>query len=544
MKQYENVCLPVDLRRLSWAGPLVRDYCYAFDRLEPFYAGAPTSASTWRKIIAMRQAQQTDRVRLADLVTAQLSARAAPPEAIASAKQLARPDTVAVVTGQQAGLFGGPLFTLLKAVTAIKLARQVAADHTTRVVPVFWVDAEDHDLDEIRTCGVLDGDLALHRVSLAIQAGTCQPAATVELNRSIADTVEELRGVLPETEYSTEVLTGLATAYASGTRLVDAFARWLELWLGRHGLVVFDASDAAAKPLVQPIFDRELRTRGETAQLAAAAGDDLAERGYHAQVTTAPDTVALFELNGTREPIRLASDGFAVGTATLPADELFRRADTRPETFSPNVLLRPIVQDALFPTVAYVAGPHELAYLGQMRQIYAGFDVPMPLMYPRASVTLVDRATVKFLQRYGLDFETLQAQDDAALNQLLAAQLPESVERAVGEAEAAIAGRLTAIQTEVPAIDPTLGGAVQTTRGRMERDLRNLRGKIIQAAKRRDETLRRQFQRARALTFPQGEPQERVVGAVYFFNRYGPALVDRLLADMPLALGQHWLLTI
>ena len=458
MKQYENVCFPVDLRRLSWAGPLIRDYCHAFDRLEPFYAGAPTSGSLWRKIIATRQVPQPDRARLADLVTAQLIARSAPPEAIASAQQLARPDTVAVVTGQQAGLFGGPLFTLLKAVTAIKLARQVAADHTTRVVPVFWVDAEDHDLDEIRTCGVLDGDLALRRVSLALHASAGQPAATVELDRSIDDAVEELRRVLPETEYSTELLTGLATTYASGTRLVDAFARWLESWLGRHGLVVFDASDAAAKPLVQPIFSRELRTRGETVRLAASAGDNLAERGYHAQVTTAPDTVALFQLDGTRQPIRLEGDDFAVGTATLPADELLRRADTRPETFSPNVLLRPIVQDALFPTVAYVAGPHELAYLGQLRQIYAGFDVPMPLMYPRASATLVDRATVKFLQRYELDFWALQAQDDAALNQLLAAQLPESVERAVGEAEVAIAARLDTIATEVPAIDPDAGG--------------------------------------------------------------------------------------
>ena len=535
---------PVDLRRLNWTGPLARDYCYAFDRLEPFYAGAPTSASAWRQVIAAQQVEQSDRVRLAALVTAQLNARTAPPEAIASAKQLARPDTIAVVTGQQAGLFGGPLFTLLKAVTTIKLARQVAADQKTQVVPVFWVDAEDHDLDQVRTCSVLDDDLRLHRVSLIIENAAYQPASTVELNRSIDDTVEELRGVLPETEHSTELLKKLATAYSSGTRFVDAFARWLDLWLGRHGLVVFDASDAAAKPLVQPIFERELQTRGETTQLALAAGDNLVERGYHAQVKTTPTTVALFQLDDTRKPIRLVSDGFVVGTATLPDDELLRRAQTKPETFSPNVLLRPIVQDMLFPTVAYVAGPHELAYFGQLRHIYESFGVPMPLIYPRASVTLVDHATIKFLQRYELDFETLQAQDDAALNQLLVTQLPESVDRAVGEAEVAIAERLATIETTVSALDTTLEGAVQTTRGRMERDLRNLRGKIIQAAKRRDKILRRQFDRTRALTFPQGEPQERIVGAVYFLNRYGPSLIDRLLADMPITLGQHWLLTI
>ena len=191
-----------------------------------------------------------------------------------------------------------------------------------------------------------------------------------------------------------------------------------------------------------------------------------------------------------------------------------------------------------------MAGPNELAYLGQLRDVYAHFDVPMPLMYQRATATIVDSATLRFLTKYELPLEALQPQDEAALNQLLQDQLPPTVEQALTSAAAAIEERMAAVAAAVPQIDPTLEGTVQSTLGRMQHDLRTLHNKVIQAAKRRDETLRRQFQHAQALTFPNGHPQEREIGFVWFLNRYGPALVDRLIEDLPLEMGHHWVLTI
>ena len=533
----------VDLADLPWAGQLVRDYCRDFERLAPFYAGPPAVAKTWRDVIAARGRQSIDRRPIAALLGQQLSQRDAPAAAREAAARLGQPGTVAIVTGQQAGLFGGPLLTILKAVTAVALARRVARDHDLTVVPIFWVDAEDHDLAEISSSAVLDADLALRRVRLPLPASSGRPAADVVLDASVGEAIATLYELLPPTEYTDETRRILVTAYQEGTRLVDAFARWMDAVLGTQGLVVFDASDPAAKPLARPIFEHELRERGETARLARASGARLAEAGYHVQVTPGDDAVALFELDGSREPIRLDGNGYLVGTRRCSSDSLIQQAADHPESFSPNVLLRPVVQDALFPTVGYVAGPNELAYLGQLRDVYARFDIPMPVMYPRASATLVDRATIKFLDRYDLAFETLYAQDDAALNRLLQAQLPESVERAVGETEVVLRERLGEIEAAVPVVDPTLTGAVNTTRGRMERDLRNLRGKIIQAAKRRDATLRRQFHRARAQSFPVGKPQERAVGAIYFLNRHGPALGERLITELPIELGRHWVLT-
>lgn len=535
--------VPIDLRRLPWTSRLVRDYSHAFERLAPFYPGSPAAPEAWAAAVE-RCRRRPPRPAIADVLSAQLASRAAPDAAQAAARRLAEPGVAAVVTGQQAGLFGGPLYTLLKALTGIRLAERLAREHDATVVPIFWVDAEDHDLDEIRYCPFLDANLDPQAIGLDLDSPRGTAAATVRLAGDVRDATAALRELLPSTEFTDEVLGGLDAAYAEGTRLVEAFARWLDRLAGPAGLVVFDASDPAAKPLVRSLFTDELRASGETARQAAAAGAALVAAGYHAQVEPQPEGVALFRLDETRQPIRVAPGGFTVGERRVGADDLLREVDAHPARFSPNVLLRPLVQDALFPTVAYISGPNELAYLGQLRDVYARFGVPMPIIYPRASATLVDRATVRFLERYGLDFADLQPRDDAVLNRLLAAQIPAELETALAGADAAVDERLAAVSTAAPLLDPTLSGVVESTRKRMQRDLATLRSKVVQAAKRRDETLRRQFRRARAQAFPNGEPQERSVGTVYFLNRYGPAFVDRLLADLPLDPGRHWLLTI
>ena len=168
----------------------------------------------------------------------------------------------------------------------------------------------------------------------------------------------------------------------------------------------------------------------------------------------------------------------------------------------------------------------------------------MPLVYPRGSATLIDSATARFLAKYDVPIDALQQQDEAALNRLLESQIPKSVEAALTDAEEALRAKMQRVIETIPAVDPTLAGAAKTTLSKMEHDLQGLQGKMIQAAKRRDETLRRQFIRAQAQIFPLGHPQERTLGVIYFLNRYGPALIDRLFAELPLDLGQHWVVTI
>jgi bacillithiol biosynthesis cysteine-adding enzyme BshC len=525
--------------------PLTGAYAYDYPAIAPLYAGDPMSPAAWRATIERTQRYGRRRREIADVVAAQQQRRGAPAAALAAAGRLAESSTVAVVTGQQAGLFGGPLFTLLKALTAIQLVRRVERDHGTPAVAVFWVDSEDHDWDEVRSCTILDAALQPRTLALAPLDGAGElPIAALTLDARIGDTLEELGSSLGPTDFTEWTMAALRAAYRPGVGMADAFGRWLESVLGPYGLVVFDAADPAAKPLAATVFTRELEAPGRSAALAAAGGDALAARGHEPQVVPHLDSLSLFHLHGVRRPIRVHGERLVVGDIDYTAESLAREAAASPDRFSPNVLLRPIVQDTLFPTVCYVAGPSELAYLGQLSGVYEQFGVPMPLMYPRATATLVDSAAVRFLGRYDVRIEDLQPQDEAALNRLLQAQLPAALNDSLTEAARAIRASMDRVIAAMPTLDPTLAGAAKTTLGKIEHDIRVLESKVIHAAKRRDDTLRRQFARAQVQFFPLGQPQERTLAVVFFLNRHGPALVDRLLEALPLELGQHWIVAI
>lgn len=553
LREYEAVsqtedeasCSGIDLRRFSRGRPLAADYAYNFNNIAALYAGNPASSDAWRDAIARTGRHPRQRSTVAAVLAAQQERRGAPPEARAAAALLAHPDTVAVVTGQQAGLFGGPLFTLLKAITSIQLARRTTAEHGVRTVAIFWVDAEDHDWDEVRSTTVLDSELHPTSIELAELAGAGRlPVAALTLDDGINDAVEALHAALPATDFTADLIATLRAAWQPGAGMAYAFARWLESLLGPHGLVVFESADPAAKPCVADLFARELQFPGRTALLATEAGRTLAGRGHEPQVQPHPDAVSLFHLDGARTPIRRQGESLLIGEQAFSSHALAAEAVSHPERFSPNVLLRPVVQDSLFPTICYVAGPSELAYLGQLKGVYEHFGVPMPLIQPRATATLVDSATRRFLNRYSLPLEHLQPQDESALNRLLQSQLPPGVEQALRDAEMVLRSSLERVIGVIPQVDPTLSGAATTTLGKMEHLLRGLQNKVIQAAKKRDETLRRQFAHAQAQTFPSGHPQERTLGGIVFLNRYGPALVPRLMDELPLELGKHWVMTL
>jgi bacillithiol biosynthesis cysteine-adding enzyme BshC len=537
--------LPLDVRRLSWIRKLAGDYAFNFPSIGALYAGDPASDTAWGD--AIRRAQEYPRRagEMAAVLAAQQARRNAPAEARAAAAKLGSTTTVAVVTGQQATVFGGPLYTLLKAITAIQLARQKSREHQADVVPVFWVHAEDHDWDEVASCTVLDSSFEPRTVTLQRPPGAGdKPVFQLPLDDSIEQTIGSLFEFLPVTDFTNWVRSAIGAAYTPGMGTAEAFARWIEGLLGPYGLVVFESSDPAAKPLASDIFVRELETAGRTPGLATRAGEQLAASGHAPQVVPQLDSVSLFHMNGARLPIKRQGDGFAIGDAVVRASDLLEEARTFPERFSPNVLLRAVVQDRLFPTIAYVPGPSELAYLGQLRGVYDHFGVPMPLLYPRATATIIDSGAARFLHRYEMPIEALQPQDESALNRLLASQLPKPVEQAMQDAEQVLHRSMERVIDALPAVDPTLAGAGKTTLGKMEHELRALQQKIIHAAKRRDETMRRQFTRAHNQIFPHGDPQERMLAVVFFLNRYGPAVIDRLIDDLPIDLGYHWVLTI
>ena len=413
-------------------------------------------------------------------------------------------------------------------------------------VPVFWIDSEDHDWEEVRSCTVLDDQLHAHTIRLGDLEGAGERSvARLVLDAQGEAAVSALQGVLPANEFTPGVIAMLRRAYAGGRTMSQAFGRVLEHVLGPHGLVVYDAADPASKPLAAELFARALADPGRTSALAAEAGAGLeraglsrASRGRGAVLApVSPRRIAPGDPLARR---RRPSSAIAKCRST----ELVALARSAPQSFSPNVLLRPLVQDTIFPTACYVGGPSELAYQGQLRQVYAHFAVPMPIVMPRASATVVDSATLRFLSRNEIPFAAFQRQDELTLNQLLESQLPPEVDGSFAEAAQALAARLEAITAAARLVDSTLEGAAKSTLTKMQHDLQTLHSKVVQAAKRKDETLRRQFTRAQAQLFPNGQPQEREIGAVWLLSRYGPAAVDRLIDLLPLDHGNHWVLTI
>jgi len=537
--------IPVDIRHYPGIRRLAGDYAHDFEPLVPFYGGNPARPEDWLAAIGRTQEHPRERNAVADVIAVQQQRRGAPPEARAALERLRQDGSVAVVTGQQAGAFGGPLYTLLKAITALRLAARVRQDHQVPAVAVFWIDSEDHDWDEIASCAVLDADVQTHTVRLPAPPGAgTLPVGRLPIAEGISAALDELAAALPPTEFTASLMTRLRSSYKPGLSTSEAFGRLLEFTLGEFGLVVYDAADPAAKILVRDVFAREVQFPGRTAELALEAGSQLVRLGYHAQVSAHADGLSLFSLDGGRHPIRFADGAFRAGDREWTHPGLLAEVRANPEGFSPNVLLRPVVQDTLFPTVAYVAGPNELAYLGQLKPVYAHFGVPMPLMVPRASATLLDSAGVRFLSRHDVALESLHAQDESVLNRLLEAALPPDVEQAYLAAAAALEGPMQTLVKAVPAIDATLEGAARSAAGRISHELQGLHTKIIHAAKRRDETLRRQFTRTRAQAFPGGHAQERAIGFVSFLNRYGPGLVDQLVGGLPIDAGSHWIVTV
>ena len=466
-----SLLIPVDIRRFPGIRKLAADYAFEFSSLAPFFSGDPSSFASWTTAIANAQTYPRPREELSAIVAKQLERRDAPRQAREAAARLSDPKTVSIVTGQQAGLFGGPLYTLYKALTAAKLAARVSKEHQVPAVPVFWVESEDHDWDEVASCFVLDADLRRTPITLPHPPGAGHtPIGLLSPGESVNRAIDELAATLPATEFTHAIVDDLRQSYRPDVSMAEAFARWLERTLSDLGVIVFDCSDRAAKPLVSGIFAQEISHPGKTWQLAGEAGRRLTASGYHAQVeaTSLEGASALFRLNGARTAIDASE-----------APRFAQDVRSRPEAFSPNVLLRPIVEDALFPTICYVSGPNELAYLAQLRQVYEHFSVPMPLYFPRASATILDSAGYRFFAKHELPLEELQARDEAALNRLLAASLPQSVDEALKSADDAISRTMAGVIETVPAIDPTLEGAAKSTLGKLQHDLSTLRGKVI-----------------------------------------------------------------
>ena len=512
----------------------IRDYLAAAPALAPFFSGHPADIDAYR-----RKAVEVD-ARL-DAAARQRVAGALRPLSEGAARRLERvlrADGYAVTTGQQAGLFTGPLYTIVKALTAVRLARTLEARLERPVVALFWCAADDHDWAEVNHTHVVDGSNYVQRIALPDGDEETPPLAMSQrvLGPEAGLAVAALGSALPETEFRAARLAALQAAYAPGRTMAAAFEAALADVLAGHDLVLVSSAHPLVKQHARPLLERALAEAPAQEQAVATQTARLEAAGYDAQVSVAAGASNVFRQDELGRD-RLVRDGAGWLlrrtrrrlTAAALADELAQR----PDAYSPGVLLRPVVESALFPTLAYVGGPAESGYFAQIGCLFRAHGIEPPIVYPRPSVTLVEHKVRKVLEKFGLASSELRRPFEEVAAQLVREQMPPEVTAALEALRAALQEGYARLGEAASGIDPTLQGPLTGARNQALSQSAEIEKKIRQHLRQRSETRLEQIRKAAANLYPDGAPQERVLNVYPYLVRYGPDLLTALLEQLP-----------
>jgi len=468
---------------------------------------------------------------LADLLEKQAVEFGAGDAAKASISKL-RAGARAVVTGQQVVLFGGPLLTILKAATAVARAKEATKATGIEHVPVFWMATEDHDLEEVDQVSMLTKTSvetlrAGLKVARAVPVGGVVPGAELD---GVLERASELLEFAPVSEWLRECYR---PEDGSRPSLALAFGRLMAKIFDAQGLVVMDAASRDFHALGASTLRYAIEHAAELQGALIARSKELVDRGYHAQVLVAEGGSMLFlldEATGERVALRrTAEEQWKAGGRSYSTAELIAILETAPERLSPNALLRPVFQDTLLPTAAYVGGPAEIAYFAQSAVLYEAILGRTTPVLPRLSATLLEPtiATV-------MDKDEVQLPDAMTTAEVLAQRLGARVMPIEGKRKLAAVGN--AMETELMALteylavmDESLGRSARVSGSKMQYQMNRLRRMAATFELQKEASLRKHAEAIVLNVFPGGHPQERVVAGVWFMARYGDGLVEKLV---------------
>jgi bacillithiol biosynthesis cysteine-adding enzyme BshC len=456
--------------------------------------------------------------------------------AAAARDRLLAGGVLAVTTGQQAGLFTGPLYTMHKAVTAAALAQQLEARLGLPVVPVFWVAGDDHDFAEINHCAVIGQDGRLARITLRDRPADApqRPAYAEPVGPEGAAALAQLEQALPPSDFRGETLAWLSRHYRADASMAEAFAQAMAAWLGPLGVVVCRGWDGALKGAAAGVLLGAARDAAALDTALAEEARALAAAGREAPVEVGNGLSLLMveDAQGSRDRLRLDGPGrFAARRSGTPwdLDALARLLQDDPTRLSANVLLRPAVEAAILPTVAYVGGPAELRYLEQAAPVFALLGVPRPARVPRLSGTVLEAKVEKVMDKLGLTLDDLARADGDVAARVAREDLPPGAAAALDALRRAITDGFAALGAAAAAVDRTLEKPVENARNQALHGTHEVEKKLIAALKRSADTALQQLARARDAVAPGGAPQERVLTLASFEARHGAA-VRALLA--------------
>src|SRR5574340_68808 len=519
-------CSCVRQTDLAHTTRLFADYVYHPDRVARFYDHPHRDSETYAEaartieLPAARRAALIEALRPANAGSAALDT-------------LASPETVAVVTGQQVGLFSGPAYTIYKALTAVRLARELSA-RGIPAVPVFWLATEDHDFSEVNHVWVFDPDHHPRKLEMP-RTSSGQPVGSVELTDPPLD---DLRAALAGFPFADEVMEMAASAYTPGSTMGTAFGALLRKVLGGFDMVQVDPMSPAVRELAAPVLRRAVEQAPELTATLLERNGELAAAGYHAQVYIEDSTSLVFLLeNGRRLPLKRHGGAYMQEGRRFTAAELASRA----ARLSPNALLRPVAQDSMLPTVAYVGGPAELAYLAQSQVLYRRLLGRMPIAVPRTGLTLFDVRACKLMRRYELHLPDFFHGFGALRDRMAARLAPPELHAVVEESRTAVENAADRLASELERFDPSLRKALEKSRAKIRYQIARMERRVGREAMLRDERAGREADYLYGLIYPERHLQERLYGILPFLAAHGPGLVERLYDNVRLDCPDHQL---
>ena len=489
-------------------------------------------------------AYRPDRDQVCDALAAMNQRWGAGEATLNNIELLRESDCIAVVSGQQAGLFTGPLYTVYKALSAVKLAGCLR-QRNTKAVPVFWIAAEDHDFAEVAKAEFIGRDCQLKHVEVSTglhREG--QPVGQVVLDESIDLVVDQAFELLPNSEFAAEMKALVKRAWQPGRGYVESFAMMMTSLLGRHGLIFLDPLDAALKKLAAPLYSEAARRAPEIATAIEQRSRDLESAGFHAQVLASANSFPLFlhDDAGARHAVARVENGKyktkAIDTE-YTAEELATMALDTPQRFSPNVTLRAVVQDYLLPTIAYYGGAAEIAYFAQTAEVYRVLGRPATPILPRSSLTMIERHTGRLLERYDLTLADFFEGLEPVMKRVVEEHLGADTAKLFSNAEENVNHELDRLRLELESIDPTLASALDTGRKKINYQLEGLRTRFVRAQITRDEAAHRQLQRAFDQLYPSKDLQERHINITSLLARHGTYVIEWIYNAINLGSNEH-----
>ena len=522
-------CLPFS--QVPHTTRLFADFLEYSPKVQPFYP-RPPHFGEWLKEEATKISYDSSRrERVTSILERQNKSWDASPKTLANLDRL-RKGAAAVVTGQQVGLFGGPMFAVYKALTAVKLAEEATAAGVD-AVPVFWLATYDHDLAEVNHVSIPGPDGALQVLTTPSHDVPGAPVSAVRLGEEILPLVDQAANLLGDSEAA----QFLRETYRPGESLGTAFARLYARIFAEWGVILLDASDGELDRVAEPIYRAAIERADELSAALLARGEALETAGYHQQVKVTESSVLVFTLRqGARTPIQRRGKGNAAefvigsdaGAEKLSQSELIARIGSNPEQFSPNVLLRPIVEDYLLPTLAYTGGAAETAYFAQAGAVYEALLGRVTPIVPRFSATIVEPKMQRLIERHGIAVPDVFAGPEALRRQLAERGLPQDLQAAFEAARKSLDSHLSSVKEKLVKLDRTLVDAADTARSKIEYQLERLHSQVARAEAQKSELVARHAETLSHALYPDKGLQERGIGGIYFLARYGRDFLQQL----------------